>query len=157
VRVQRVPAVRSFTPGNSCVTPALSVRLSISFKQEITMMKIRHTAVMLALIGGATTASAQTTIITREPQTRVVTQPVELTPAQRTVIYRTIVRERAAPTADVEVRVGTRVPETVQLRAVPETVAVEVPAIRSYRYMVVNNRVLLVDPATSTVIAEIVE
>jgi hypothetical protein len=36
-------------------------------------------------------------------------------------------------------------------------VAVEVPALRTYRYMVVNNRVLLVDPATSTVVAELTE
>jgi hypothetical protein len=32
-----------------------------------------------------------------------------------------------------------------------------VPAIRSYRYMVINNRVWLVDPATSTVVAEVIE
>lgn len=48
-------------------------------------------------------------------------------------------------------------PEAVVLQVIPEAVAVEVPAIRSYRYMVVNNRVLLVDPATSMVVAEVVE
>lgn len=121
------------------------------------MIHFRHAAMILALSAAATTASAQTTIITREPQTSVVTQPIELTPAQRTTIYRTIVRERAAPPAGVDVRLGARVPEAVRLQAVPEAIAVEVPAIRSYRYMVVNNRVLLVDPATSTVVAEIVE
>jgi hypothetical protein len=117
------------------------------------MITFRHAAILLALIAGATTASAQTTIITREPQM----QPLELTPAQRTVIYRTIVRERSTPAAGVEIRVGARVPDTVQLQAVPEAVVVEVPAIRTYRYMVVNNRVVLVDPATSTVVAEITE
>jgi hypothetical protein len=116
------------------------------------MITFRHAAIMLALIAGATTASAQTTI-TREAQR----QPLELTPAQRTVIYRTIVRERSAPAPGVEIRVGARVPDTVQLQAVPEAVVVEVPAIRTYRYMVVNNRVVLVDPATSTVVAEITE
>jgi hypothetical protein len=121
------------------------------------MIHFRRAAMILALGAGATTASAQTTIITREPQNRVVVQQVELTPAQRTTIYRTIVRDRAAPPAGVDVRVGALVPETVQLQAVPEAIALEVPAIRSYRYMVINNRVLLVDPATSTVVAEIVE
>jgi hypothetical protein len=87
-----------------------------------------------------------------------VVAPVELTPAQRTTVYRTIVREQvAAPTVGTELRIGTRVPETVQLQAVPDAVAVEVPAIRTYRYMVINNRVLLVDPATSTVVAELAE
>jgi hypothetical protein len=40
---------------------------------------------------------------------------------------------------------------------VPREVAVEVPAIRSYKYMVVNNRVVLVDPVTSQVVDEVVD
>jgi Protein of unknown function (DUF1236) len=120
-------------------------------------MHVRHAAMILALGAVATTAGAQTTIITREPQNRVMTQQIELTPAQRTTIYRTIVRERAIPATGVEVRLGARVPEAVELQAVPEAIAVEVPVIRTFRYMVINNRVLLVDPATSTVVAEIVE
>jgi Protein of unknown function (DUF1236) len=135
----------------------LSVHFPPRFGQEMTMICFRHAAAVLALIAGATAASAQTTIITREPQTRVVTQSLDLTPAQRTIIYRTIVRERAVPSATIEARVGTRLPETVRLVAVPDTIAVEVPAVRSYRYMVIDNRVLLVDPATSTVVAEIIE
>ena len=35
---------------------------------------------------------------------------------------------------------------------VPETVAV--PAIKTYRYMMVNDRVVLIDPATSEVVDE---
>jgi len=68
------------------------------------------------------------------------------------------VRERVAPARPtVEDRVGTRVPESVQLYAVPQEVAVEVPAIRAYKYMVVNDRVVLIDPATSEVVAELAE
>jgi len=37
----------------------------------------------------------------------------------------------------------------------PQEVAVEVPAIRPYKYMVVNARVVLTDPATSEVVAEV--
>ena len=46
--------------------------------------------------------------------------------------------ERVQPT--VEYRVGTRVPETAQLYAVPQEVAVEVPAVRTYKYLMVNDR-----------------
>jgi uncharacterized protein DUF1236 len=68
------------------------------------------------------------------------------------------VRERVAPAPPtVEYRVGTRVPQTAQLYAVPREVAVEVPAIQSYKYMVVNNRVVLVDPATSEVVDELTD
>lgn len=129
------------------------------------MTQFRQRAILaasaVALIAGTMTAAqAQTTIITREPAPAVVTEePLALTPVQRRTIYRTIVRERvttgAAPT--VEYRVGTRVPAGVELYPVPDAVAVEVPAIRRYRYMTVNNRVVLVDPTTSQVVEELVD
>jgi flavorubredoxin len=49
------------------------------------------------------------------------------------------------------------VPEGVQIYSVPQEVAVEVPAIRPYKYMVVNGRVVLIDPSTSEVVAEVLE
>jgi hypothetical protein len=52
--------------------------------------------------------------------------------------------------------VGDRLPAGVQLTAFPERVVRTVPAIGGYRYMVANDRVLLVDPATNTVVQEIV-
>ena len=124
------------------------------------MTHFRHAAI-IALLAGVGGANAQTTVITREPvesRTVVTTGPVQLTPVQRQTIYRTIVRERVAPAPPtVEYRVGVRVPESVRLYSVPQEVAVEVPAIRAYKYMVVNNRVVLIDPATSQVVAEVVE
>ena len=126
------------------------------------MTHFRQTAILATiaapLIAGATTASAQTTVITREPvqtQTIVTEQPLQLTPVQRRTIYRTIVRERVRPAQPtVEYRVGMRVPPTAQIYTVPETVAVEVPAIKTYKYMMVNNRIVLIDPATSEVVDE---
>ena len=125
------------------------------------MTHFRHAAIIAALLAGASTASAQTTVITREPvesRTVVTTEPLQLSSVQRRTIYRTIVRERvsqAPPT--VEYRVGTRVPENVPLYSVPQKVAVEVPAISAYKYMLVNDRVVLIDPATSEVVAELAD
>ncbi len=131
-------------------------------------MKTHVGYVALALVLSSGAALAQTTIvtepttsetiITREP-TPVIRERVELTPAQRTTVYRTIVRERtvAPAPAGVEVRVGARIPAGAELYTIPESVAVEVPTVKSYKYMVVNNRVVLVDPATSMVVGEIVE
>jgi len=125
------------------------------------MTYFRHAAVVAAMVAGVTTADAQSTVITREPvesRTVVTTEPLELTPVQRRTIYRTIVREHVvAADPTVEYRVGVRVPDSVRLYSVPQEVAVEVPAIRSYKYMVVNNRVVLVDPATSQVVEEVVD
>jgi Protein of unknown function (DUF1236) len=125
------------------------------------MTYFRHAAIAAALLASAGVASAQTTVITRAPvesRTVVTTEPLQLTPVQRRTVYRTIVRERVSPAhPTVEYRVGTRVPENVQLYSVPQDVAVEVPAIRSYKYMVVNDRVVLIDPATSEVVDELAE
>jgi hypothetical protein len=130
-------------------------------RQEELMTHFRHAAIAAALLASAGAASAQTTVITREPvETRTVmtTQPLQLTPVQRQTIYRTVVRERVQPAQPtVEYRVGMRVPATAQLYEVPQPVAVEVPAVKAYKYMYVNNRVVLVDPATSEVVAEIAD
>jgi hypothetical protein len=131
-------------------------------QQEELMTHFRQMTIALALVAAGGAAHAQTTVITREPvqsETVVTTaQPMQLTPVQRQTIYRTIVREpvvQAPPT--IEYRIGTRVPPTAHLYVMPRDVVATVPAVRSYRYMVVNNRVVLVDPATSQVVAELGE
>jgi hypothetical protein len=122
------------------------------------------------------------------PDTRVVVdeQPLALTPAQRTTIYRTIipqgrgrgpiVKERIvtetvapAPVARERVvvprvgvdyadyTVGSRVADSYALAPLPPSVVTSVPAVRSYRYMVINNRLLLVDPATGIVVADVTQ
>lgn len=131
------------------------------------MIGLRKSAKRTALaaaslvLAGASVAQAQTTVITREPVetgTVVTTVPLQLTPAQRHRIYRSVVRERAAaPQAVVEYRVGTRIPPDVVLYPLPRRVAVDVPAIEPYKYMIVNDRLLLVDPATSEVVAELAD
>jgi hypothetical protein len=109
--------------------------------------------------------------------------PRALTPAQRTTIYRTIipqgrgrgpivreqivtesiapapaVHERIAPaTSAYAYAVGSRVADAYALAPMPRSVAATVPAVRSYRYMVINNRLLLVDPATGLVVAEVTD
>jgi hypothetical protein len=124
-------------------------------------LQFRHFAWAVALVAGTSTAIAQTTVITTEPDgTRAIVaeQPLTLSPEQRTVIYRTIRQERVVPAQPtVQYRVGMRVPETVTLYEVPQTVVTEIPTVRSYKYMMVNNRVWLVDPATSEIVAEVAE
>ncbi|HEY2135212.1 MAG TPA: hypothetical protein VGH49_04950 [Xanthobacteraceae bacterium] len=51
--------------------------------------------------------------------------------------------------------VGSQVPTDVVLMPMPVTTAVQVPAVRPYRYVTLDHRVLLVDPATNTVVADI--
>src|SRR5262249_8846559 len=129
-----------------------------------------------------------------------VIEPLQLTPAQRTTIHRTIipqgrgrapiVRERivtepAVPTVRERIvtrpiddydydyayaprrvapadayyhqadAVGSRVPPTVRLEPLPPALVAEVPVVRPYRYMRYFDRVLLIDPVTSVVVADV--
>jgi Protein of unknown function (DUF1236) len=177
-----------------------------------------HAGIALVLVAGTGAAGAQT-VYTRDID---VIQALQLTQAQRTTIYRTIVpqgrgrapivRERivmepVVPVPAVRERivddyaydyrygngdyryrdayaydyrygndyayaprravmppavyqdyayaVGERVPATVRLAPLPQAVVAEVPAVRPYRYMVINGRALLVDPVTSIIVADV--
>jgi hypothetical protein len=179
-------------------------------KEIIMMTHFGHAAVVLALLAGTSSVGAQTFYDTR---TYVTTQPIPLTQAQRTIIYRTIipqgrgrqpivreqivtepvaplVRERVitgidaygygdadaygdvytydpapryprryvvepdAYSANAYV-VGARVPVETRLAPLPPALVAEVPAIQSYRYVTVGARVLLVDPDTGVIVADV--
>lgn len=96
-------------------------------------------------------ALAQTTITTT---TRTERGPVVLTPDQRTTVYKRVVREHTVtPRGEVvEYSVGTRVPREVELRTFDDDVYVEAPELKRYRYVRVNNQLVLVDPDTSEVV-----
>jgi hypothetical protein len=105
------------------------------------------TTAAIAMLAAVPFVSAQTTVIERRPGV------VELTPEQRTVVYRRVVRERAVELPPrVELRVGAPIPQAVELQSFPEDVYVEVPTLKRYRYLHVNNEVVLVDPATSEIV-----
>jgi hypothetical protein len=109
-------------------------------------------AAILVLATTVTTNAQTTTIIERSPSV-ITRERIDLSPAQRTIIYRSVTRERVlTPSADVQVRLGARVPRSVELYEMPTTIVEEVPTLRRYRYMVVNDEVVLVDPATSEVV-----
>jgi Protein of unknown function (DUF1236) len=96
-----------------------------------------------------------TTTVTRET-----VGPYALTPAQRTTVYRTVTRERQlAPAAIVRPAPGVRYeigapvpPGSVELSDFPENVYVDVPVLKRYRYVYVNNQLVLVDPETSELV-----
>jgi hypothetical protein len=102
---------------------------------------LRGGIIAMSLLGSAGLALAQG-----------VSTSIELTPDQRTTVYRTITKEkiRVTPHAGWRVGVGVQVPESVELYAVPDEVTV--PAVRRYRYIVVGDEVVLVDPSTRKVV-----
>lgn len=86
---------------------------------------------------------------------RIVTEPVAPVPAvrERVIVQEPVAQDAfAAATTDY---VGTRLTQTVAPAPIPAPVIASIPAVQSYRYVVVNNHVLLVDPTTGLVVADL--
>ena len=112
----------------------------------------------------------KTTQTRRTTTTRAVPR-LALNPRERQIVYETVVeREVAArprvlvapPLATVvqpaaSIAVGTVLPPNVPLYAVPQHVALSVPATRSYSYAWLGGRAYLVDPVTGTVVADVTD
>lgn len=54
--------------------------------------------------------------------------------------------------ASLQVRIGQRVPENVELDMMPDMIVSEVPEIRTYRYFVIGDEIVLVEPQTREVV-----
>jgi hypothetical protein len=86
---------------------------------------------------------------------RIVTETIPAAPVVRERVVTRPVGADYAYAADYTV--GSRVGDAYALAPLPQSVVTTVPAVRSYRYMVINNRLLLVDPATGLVVADMTE
>jgi hypothetical protein len=94
--------------------------------------------------GGTVTGSREgpgTTVTGSRPRS----ERLSFSQSQRDLI-RSNARVRARDAARFSVTVGERVPETIELQEFPDTLYSELPMLRTYRYVVVDDDVLLVDP-----------
>ena len=97
----------------------------------------------------ATAATAQTTVTT----TGTGSAAIQIEPQYRTKIKSYVTEKRIRPVVTQErIVVGTTVPASVELEAVPADWG---PSVSRYRYVYSNDRVMLVDPGTRTVVQEI--
>jgi hypothetical protein len=74
---------------------------------------------------------------------------VQLTEEKRTNVGQTFAKDtnlNRANNLNISINVGTRLPQSVRLVAVPATIIAIVPEYRSYRYVVVNDQVCIVEP-----------
>jgi hypothetical protein len=80
---------------------------------------------------------------------------LELTPAQRQLIYASISRQThqstAAPSA-FQPEIGGTLPEAIELTALPETIVEVVPQTRGHAYAFVGGQVLIVEPTARRII-----
>ena len=108
----------------------------------------------LLLIGAAAALLAtgavaqQTTVTTGTGHTA-----IQIEPQYRTKIKTYVTEHKLRPvTTREKIVVGAAVPSEVELQAVPADWG---PSLTKYRYVYSNDRVMLVDPGTRTVVQEI--
>ena len=74
---------------------------------------------------------------------------VQLSEQQRTNVHQTILKEsnvNRVNQVNVSINVGTKVPRSIHLVALPAAVISLVPQYRSYQYFVANDQICIVDP-----------
>ena len=80
---------------------------------------------------------------------------VQLSEQQRTSVHGTILKEsnvNRSTNVNFSVNVGTRVPRSVHLAALPAAVLSIVPQYRSYQYFVANDQICIVDPGSYEIV-----
>jgi Protein of unknown function (DUF1236) len=80
-------------------------------------------------------------------------QKLLLTPAQRTAIYQEVNKDKSktAP-KEFSLVVGADVPPMIELYALPDDAVSDVPAAKLYKYTMVQDKVVVVDPTRMRVI-----
>ena len=97
--------------------------------------------------------TGQATAPTKGPNANV---SVNITPENRTRIHEVFVKERSAPKVDhvtFNVSVGTAVPRSVHIVAVPQTIIEIQPTWRGYEYFMVGDQIVIVDPRSMQIVA----
>lgn len=79
---------------------------------------------------------------------------VTISSDQRQKVQTTFAKHKTAArvNVNVDVKIGTRVPREVRLLAIPEDIIVIVPQYRRYKYFVVEETVVIVDPDTFEIV-----
>jgi Protein of unknown function (DUF1236) len=83
---------------------------------------------------------------------------VSFSTEQRTRIRETVIKEKNAPRVgkvDFSVREGTVIPRTVRTVEIPEVIVEIHPEWRGYKYFLVNEELVVVDPGTLRIVAVI--
>jgi Protein of unknown function (DUF1236) len=81
---------------------------------------------------------------------------VTLSPAQRETIFTAVRRSTVSitpPPGNLAISVGAAVPASVPLYGLPDAAVRDVPGVKSYKYTIINDTLILVDPASMLIVA----
>jgi hypothetical protein len=133
---------------------------------------LRHSAILLAFLAGVSVAATQDGIVgttdgsATPPAASDITGSLGPAAADRSPKHLPLSDEQlsrvhdgvmraGAPTANVAEPEAASVPSHVTLQALPEPVTREIPLLKGYSFVKLDDRILVVSPASRLVVAEI--
>lgn len=112
--------------------------------------EIRASAISLLLAASVSTAAAQTTSGGAQEK-----EKLNLSSSQERSVSQGLSAEGAQPSQAQQGQVGSKLPDSMTARSLPDSVTQQVPETKSYLFVKLPDRILLIDPETK-LIAEIV-
>ena len=111
---------------------------------------------MLGLLFGVGGAVAADGAVSAESKTtsEYPSQPIELSAEQQRLVWQRVSNQPMTappPITSLPARPGQPVPNDVALQPLPEQVTADVPALAGYSYAIVQDRLMIVNPASKTV------
>jgi hypothetical protein len=112
----------------------------VMVRDEVVIIEPRTRRIVNVIHQGAAGASVRRTSL-------------NLPTEKRRKIKTEVIRSYHGPRdARFDLRVGERVPETITLETFPQTIFAEDPELKTYEYVVVQERVVLVDPQSREIV-----
>src|ERR1700730_7524178 len=138
-------------------TPALARCPFESCSKEDAMgYPVRVAVFVLVLTASAGPVAAQQPgPMTGTSSTATTSTELQLTPQQRSEIYESVSKQkvtRTPPPAHLHVAVGGDLPASMELYDLPANVAADIPTTKLYKYTLVQNQVVIVDPTKMKVV-----
>ena len=134
------------------IDPAFRGKRYMVVRDEIVIIEPRSQKVVAVLPRSGRATTGTTSATTRQSTS----SRIQLAPEQRRMIRETVITQSAPRCDQVEITVGHDVPRSIDLRPFPEDIVREVPEIRSYRFCVRNDEVVLIDPSEYRIV-EVIE
>jgi hypothetical protein len=125
------------------INPAFRGKRYVVVRDEIVIIEPRSQKVVAVVPRSGRTTTGTTTSTTTRQST---SSRIQLAPEQRRMIRETVITQSAPRCDQVEITVGHDVPRSIDLRMFPEDIVRDIPEIRSYRFCVRNDEVVLIDP-----------
>ena len=95
-------------------------------------------------------------------KTPIMAYPLALTDQQKRAIYERMTQgaqpgltKGAAPASDITAKPSEQVPATLALQELPPEMAASMPSVADYKFLPLQNRILVVNPRESVVVGEI--